>query len=716
MKLRLSALVALALPATADVQLVWYQSADNYTTIGSTVVSAPAIDVEAADDFVFTGAITRVIAHGYAGFGSGGTLAIDGVWVRFYADTGSGPGALQYEVFVPEGAAHFTHDAYPSNLDVTLPAPFQASGSHFVAVQLVTPGNHTWANWSANVGNPAAAPAHTRNNLAAGSWAPFQTVLGAHVDLAFELWGDDGTSTGDPVDPCGAWQIMEPPPFPANYRTVILRDVVAIANDDVWAVGDPSVEVQTFNYKSRTLAMHWDGDEWSRVPTPDPGAIPAPNQRTSLVAVDASGANDVWAVGNYQIQDPVGFLVDQPLVLRWQGSQWSHLPTPLIGLGTGITDGSTYDVDVVAQNDVWIVGFGGGQPVATHWDGSGFSVFYPDFSGLGGGTPGLELTAVDGSAANDVWAVGGGSDGDFSPLTVVAHWNGSDWQPVAAPAPGLNRRLFDVHVRASDDVWAVGQYAQLVGSSLEYFGFALHWNGASWRLFDSALEPVGSLAVHAFGPNDVYSAGAQIYHYDGTGWSVADDLEQSSGDVIQASIAGLDAAEDCHLWAVGRQDLAGALMPITARQQGPSVWATTPRSCANAPGLPGGLELVSGPKLGTTFDVRVGDPNGLAGVTPSLTHTFWAASRNAFGNCVGTIAGAGALGNPAALLIDWSPLLVLNGPITWNGVGTAALHSVPIPNNVSLTGFTFSTQGFLFDPTVSPSLRLTNALDARLGE
>src|SRR6185436_16425205 len=44
-----------------------------------------------------------------------------------------------------------------------------------------------------------------------------------------------------------------------------LDDVVAIASDDVWAVGELG--------HSTSLAEHWDGTSWSVVSTPAPGSI-----------------------------------------------------------------------------------------------------------------------------------------------------------------------------------------------------------------------------------------------------------------------------------------------------------------------------------------------------------------------------------------------------------------------------------------------------------
>ena len=57
--------------------------------------------------------------------------------------------------------------------------------------------------------------------------------------------------------------------------------------DDVWAVGSYG---DAGHSQSWTLTEHWDGTQWSIVPSPSVAA-------GSLNAVTATAANDVWAVG-----------------------------------------------------------------------------------------------------------------------------------------------------------------------------------------------------------------------------------------------------------------------------------------------------------------------------------------------------------------------------------------------------------------------------------
>jgi hypothetical protein len=71
-----------------------------------------------------------------------------------------------------------------------------------------------------------------------------------------------------------------------------LEGVVALAPDDVWAVG--SYGSNCTDFCQFTLAMHWDGISWSIVSS---GNVPTGNN--FLEAVDAAPSNDLWAVGRY---------------------------------------------------------------------------------------------------------------------------------------------------------------------------------------------------------------------------------------------------------------------------------------------------------------------------------------------------------------------------------------------------------------------------------
>jgi hypothetical protein len=190
----------------------------------------------------------------------------------------------------------------------------------------------------------------------------------------------------------GSWVIV--PGSGPGTSTNRLYGVAAITSSDVWAVGEYNEGSST-----RTLSMHWDGAQWSTVPSPNPGA----NQRSVLNGVDGTSGSNVWAVGSYINSSAV----EQTLVLRWNGQNWGIVPSP----NQGASDNSLYGVRAIAADDAWAVGNWSYQvktsriprTLALHWNGIAWSVAT---------LPALEessnnlLKSVDSASPSDVWAVG----------------------------------------------------------------------------------------------------------------------------------------------------------------------------------------------------------------------------------------------------------------------------------------------------------------------
>src|SRR5438132_12321677 len=75
----------------------------------------------------------------------------------------------------------------------------------------------------------------------------------------------------------------------AQFTNSAFGATAAIADNDIWAVGDSSSTNQT-------LAVHFNGTSWSVVPTPTLAASPS-----ELAGVAAVASNDVWAVGGQTV-------------------------------------------------------------------------------------------------------------------------------------------------------------------------------------------------------------------------------------------------------------------------------------------------------------------------------------------------------------------------------------------------------------------------------
>jgi hypothetical protein len=94
-----------------------------------------------------------------------------------------------------------------------------------------------------------------------------------------------------------------------------LSGVAASASNDIWAVGyyiDDTLGLY------QTLIEHYTGSAWSVVASPNPGYT---NQLTGISLLSST---NIWAVG-YQNTTSTGPQVS--LVEHWDGSQWSVVPS-----------------------------------------------------------------------------------------------------------------------------------------------------------------------------------------------------------------------------------------------------------------------------------------------------------------------------------------------------------------------------------------------------
>ena len=307
-------------------------------------------------------------------------------------------------------------------------------------------------------------------------WAVGEYSIGSNVKTLAAHW--DGS----------AWTTVTSPSPGAGFNRFL--GVAAVATNDVWAVGeylDGAIR--------RTLAAHWDGSQWSLVPSPSPGG-----DFNYFRAVAAPASNDVWAVGDYST---VGSL-HQTLIAHWDGSQWSVVPSPNPGTNSNELAG----VAAVGSNDVWAVGdYSNGSPdplhtLIVHWDGSQWSVVPSPDQG-----DGSFLFAVTALAGNDVWAVGS----YWQPpthRTLTAHWDGTRWSIVGSPNLGHDVNVFRaVAARTPNDVWAVGYYTE---DGLPSLTLTAQWNGSCWRLVDSpnpGSELNALVGVAAPAANDIWAIG-----------------------------------------------------------------------------------------------------------------------------------------------------------------------------------------------------------------
>src|SRR5207249_1903346 len=108
-----------------------------------------------------------------------------------------------------------------------------------------------------------------------------------------------------------SWSVV-PSPHPGVESS--FYGVSAISSNDVWAVGYYTDGPQ------RTLVEHWDGAQWSVIPSPNASTL-----NNILRGVAAISANDVWAVGSYMYYPYEGISFGT-LALHWDGNNWNTVP------------------------------------------------------------------------------------------------------------------------------------------------------------------------------------------------------------------------------------------------------------------------------------------------------------------------------------------------------------------------------------------------------
>jgi hypothetical protein len=205
--------------------------------------------------------------------------------------------------------------------------------------------------------------------------------------------------------------------------------------------------------------------------------VPVQEAAASLFAVAATSATDAWAVGSR-----FGGQTDRTLTERWNGSRWSHVPSPTSGCGDG---DELQSVSAISPGNVWAVGVvtnclsGARTADAFHWNGKWTEIAPPN----PGGFLGSELFGVDAVSASNVWAVGDYPSGQTEGyLTLIVHWNGSQWRQVASPSPTGSSKVHTldaVAARTASDIWATGFSIRKFPDAETTV--ALHWNGTSWR-------------------------------------------------------------------------------------------------------------------------------------------------------------------------------------------------------------------------------------------
>ncbi len=187
------------------------------------------------------------------------------------------------------------------------------------------------------------------------------------------------------------WQVVASPNIQPQYD--VLGGITAISANNIWAVGE------AYGTRLQTLVEHWNGSTWSIVSSPNPGKYD-----DILTGMTAISANNIWSVGQAGYTSYKTNI--KTLVEHWDGKQWSVVPSP----STGKYHDILLAVTAISANNIWATGWSATnpgatnwQPVVEHWDGKQWSIVASPHAGISRYVEGM--TAVPGT--NQLWVVGG---------------------------------------------------------------------------------------------------------------------------------------------------------------------------------------------------------------------------------------------------------------------------------------------------------------------
>lgn len=422
-------------------------------------------------------------------------------------------------------------------------------------------------------------PARTRRRRIFIQSAVAVVVICALIGSALLLFAprQPHTSSPKPQPVLGTWNLVTSPNPGAEQN--YLYAVSADAANDAWAVGSFS-DIPYLGESEKALIEHWNGFAWSVVKSHN-----AQLENSGLDGIVALSPDNVWAVG---YSSPHNGSNSQPLIEHWNGNLWSIVNSPVPPANSSLNA-----IAAASANDIWAVGSYSAsissvsvqRALIEHWDGRSWKIVPGPNVGKGLNY----LTGIAALSSSDVWAVGFYSSNNVvlgSQSALIEHWNGTVWTVVSSPYAGAESFLNGITALSPDDIWAVGFFVGNSAQSSPQEGLVEHWNGSSWSVVaspDSAIGGSSLNAVAVLSVDDVWAVGSAenanagvqgqtlIEHWNGHSWSVVDSPNAGAYSNFLRGIAS--TAHSTEIWAVGNieHDIATASPAPATNQQGTGI-------------------------------------------------------------------------------------------------------------------------------------------------
>lgn len=283
----------------------------------------------------------------------------------------------------------------------------------------------------------------------------------------------------------GEWIVEPTPTLPAARSQ--LRGIDCFNAKTCMAVG---AYMQMAGGPDKAYSLLFTGRTWEAHPMPSPGVS---DDGTQMYSVSCPSVNTCFAVGTARTSAGIDLVIQ-----RWNGTAWSlqSFPAPVS------TVAGLYDIDCTSSSACSAVGFyqdattATSLPLVLRWNGTNWSQQTAERTGSIAGFFGVSC-----AAANACTAVGIYEDENSGDVMSLAQlWDGATWtaRPVPAVAKGY---LYDVSCPRANACLAAGtSYVPDADRAI-----AFRWNGESWA--SEQLPEVSGPEDRLFGVSCVSRAG-----------------------------------------------------------------------------------------------------------------------------------------------------------------------------------------------------------------
>lgn len=357
--------------------------------------------------------------------------------------------------------------------------------------------------WSPVPADASWQPSHAAVDLwgDAATGTPWLLLGGSSADQVFRTNGADSSWTrwtGLPLPFAGSNAIHGS----GTGDAWVVGDAGRVANyngtafDRVSAVPPSCTNVVTAGLSAwalcgTTIFERSASGRWSELPRP-------PALTSRITSIWAGGANDLWALTYYGSSM-------YSATHHWDGSAWTNVKNWYNRIYTGIAVTTSHVLLIGPGGRLTIdqaeyYAFTGHDPtaIAAFGDkawviGTSGLVSYVEGTGWHNQTLSRTLNAVSAFDASNVFAVGNGG--------AVVKWDGSSWLTTGFDIPAdvaSDRNLTSVWVESPTSVWAVA------GGS----GNLFHWDGTAWTLADPLERPPGLQAVASLSSGELIGVGS----------------------------------------------------------------------------------------------------------------------------------------------------------------------------------------------------------------